>query len=123
METSRIPIVSSIPVPSVNPKRDYLLIRVDPTPKTSIIHLAPTAQVKKPYMKVRVMRAGPGLKDTNGVPSGCNCVAGEDVVLMPDPTMMIPVDGGEHLKSMNVEATRYFLVPDSRVIGGFFEEE
>ena len=121
-----VPIIDGspiVPVPNIAPKRNYLLIRLDPTPKTGLIHLAASVQVKKPYLRAHVIRTGPGLKDSNGKPSGCNCAVGEDVVLMPNPQVMIPVDGGEILKSMEVEKTRYFLVPDDQFIGGFFDEE
>lgn len=111
--------MNTVEVPAIKPTRNYLLIRLDPVPRTGIILLAPGVKVTRPYMKAHVERTGPGLMNMDGTAAGCTVQAGQDVVLMPNPTQMIPVDGGDNLASMEVEKTRFFLVTDERVIGIF----
>lgn len=103
--------------PPIKPTKNWLLVRFDPTPSESLIVIPNMATVQKPYMKGCVEAAGPGLMDAAGNPAGCCCTGGDTIIVMPNPKQMIPVDGGEILKSMDLDCTRWFLLPDDIVPG------
>jgi len=120
--SSTIPIVRPVDVPAITPVRNWLLVEIQPADRMiGNIHVPESAKVEKPFFEAKVIRVGPGLKDSNGKPAGCSCEADQMVVLVPKGPQMIPVDGGVRLLSMTVAGTvpRYFLIPDELVIGVF----